>query len=53
MPIEEAKLVFVFEARDAAETLLAYGGLLEKGLLKKRKLARIVDCDDAAMFVNG
>ena len=53
MSIEEAKVVFVFEAPDAADTLPAYGGLLAKGLLKKRKLTQLVDWDDAANFVDG
>ena len=53
MSIEEAKVVFVFEASDAADTLPAYGGLLAKGLLKKRKLTPLVDWDAAAKFVDG
>ena len=53
MSIEEAKVVFVFEAPDAADTLAAYGGLLAKGLLDKRKLTQLVDWHDAAKFVDG
>lgn len=51
LSIEEAKVVFVFEAPDAAKTLPAYGGLLAKGLLEKRRLTQLVDWDDAAKFV--
>ena len=53
MSIEEAKVVFIFEAGDAADTLPAYGGLLAKGLLKKRRLTQLVDWDQAATFVEG
>ncbi len=53
MSIEEAKVVFVFEASDAADTLPAYGGLLAKGLLKKSRLTQLVDWDDAAKFIEG
>jgi hypothetical protein len=52
LSIEEAKVVFVFEAPDAAETLAAYGGLLAKGLLKKRRLTQLVDWDTAGDFVS-
>ena len=51
MSIEEAKVVFIFEAEDAASTLPAYGGLLADGLLKKRRLTQLVDWDQAANFV--
>ena len=53
LAIEEAKIVFVFEAADAAETLPAYGKPLAKGLLKKRRLTQMVDWDDATRFVDG
>ena len=53
LSIEEAKVVFVFEAPDAADTLPAYGALLAKGLLKKRRLTQLVDWDAAAQFVEG
>lgn len=53
MSIEEAKVVFVFEAPDAADTLPAYGSLLAKGLLKKRRLTQLIDSDEAAKFVDG
>jgi hypothetical protein len=53
LSIEEAKVVFVFEAPDAAQTLPAYGALLAKGLLRKRRLTQLVDWDSAATFVDG
>ncbi len=53
LSIEEAKVVFVFEAPDAATTLPAYGRLLADGLLKKRRLTQLVDWDEAAAFVDG
>ena len=53
LSIEEAKVVFIFEAPDATVTLPAYGRLLAKGLLKKRRLTEMVDWDEAAKFVNG
>ena len=51
LSIEEAKVVFVFETPDAANTLPAYGALLAKGLLKKRRLTQLVGWDAAAQFV--
>ena len=53
LSIEEAKVVFVFESPNAAETLPAYGGLVAKGLLKKRRLTQMVDWDAAGEFVSG
>jgi hypothetical protein len=53
LSIEEAKVVFIFEAPNATVTLPAYGRLLAKGLLEKRRLTEIVDWDDAAKFVDG
>ncbi len=53
LSIEEAKVVFIFEAPDATVTLPAYGRLLAKGLLKKRRLTEMVDWDEAAKFVDG
>ena len=53
LSIEEAKVVFAFEAPDAAQTLPVYGALLAKGLLRKRRLTQLVDWDSAATFVDG
>ena len=53
LSIEEATVVFVFEASDAAQTLPAYGALLANGLLRKHKLSQLVDWDAAATFVEG
>ena len=53
LSIEEAKVVFIFDAPDATVTLPAYGRLLAKGLLKKRRLTEMVDWDEAAKFVDG
>jgi hypothetical protein len=53
MSIEEAKVVFVFDTPDAVETLPAFGRLLAKGLLAKRRLTPLVDWDGAAKFVSG
>ena len=53
LSIEEAKVVFIFEAPDATVTLPAYGRLLAKGLLKKRRLTEMVGWDEAAKFVDG
>ena len=53
LSIEEAKVVFIFDAPNATVTLPAYGRLLAKGLLKKRRLTEMVDWDDAATFVDG
>ena len=53
MSIEEAKVVFVFETPDAAETLPAYGQLLADGLLAKRRLTQLIEWDEATAFVDG
>ncbi len=53
LSIEEAKVVFIFDAPNATVTLPAYGRLLAKGLLKKRRLTEMVDWDEAAKFVDG
>ena len=53
LSIEEAKVVFIFDAPDAAETLPAYGALLAKGLVKKRRLTQLVDWEAAGRFVDG
>jgi len=54
LSIEEAKVVFIFDVTpDATVTLPAYGRLLAKGLLKKRRLTPMVDWDEAAKFVDG
>jgi hypothetical protein len=53
MSIEEAKVVFIFDAPDAVSTLPAFGQLLADGLLEKRRLTPLVDWDDAAKFVDG
>ena len=53
MSIEEAKVVFVFETADAAETLPAFGTLLAQGLLTKRRLTQLIDWDEATAFVEG
>jgi len=47
MSIEEAKVVFVFDSPDAAETLPAFGRLLADGLLSKRKLTPLVTWEEA------
>ena len=52
LSIEEAKVVFIFDAPNATVTLPAYGRLLAKGLLKKRRLTEMVDWDVAAKFVD-
>ena len=52
LSIEEAKVVFIFDAPDATATLPAFGQLLAKGLLKKRRLTPLVDWDEAAKFVD-
>ena len=51
LSIEEAKVVFIFDTPDAVVTLPAFGRLLAKGLLKKRRLTPLVDWDEAARFV--
>lgn len=51
LSIEEAKVVFIFDAPDAAVTLPAFGRLMAKGLLKKRRLTAMVDWDEATRFV--
>ncbi len=53
LSIEEAKVVFIFDAPSATVTLPAYGRLLAKGLLEKRRLTEMVDWDEAAKFVDG
>ena len=53
MSIEEAKVIFIFDAPDATATLPAFGSLVAKGLLKMRRLTPMVDWDEAAEFVNG
>ena len=53
MSIEEAKVIFVFDAPDVRATLPAFGALMAKGLLKKRRLTPMVDWSEAAEFVNG
>ena len=53
MSIEEAKVIFVFDAPDARATLPAFGGLMAKGLLRKRRLTPMIDWDEATEFVNG
>ena len=53
LSIEEAKVIFIFDAPDATTTLPAFGGLLAKGLLSKRRLTPMVDWDEAAKFVEG
>ena len=42
LSIEEAKVIFIFDAPDATTTLPAFGGLLAKGLLRKRRLTPMV-----------
>lgn len=51
LSIEEAKAVFVFDIADATETLPAFGRLMAKGLLKKRRLTPLVDWSGAERFV--
>ena len=53
LSIEEAKVVFVFDGPGATVTLPAFGRLLAKRLLKKRRLTEMVDWDEAAKFVDG
>ncbi len=53
MSIEEAKVIFIFDAPDARATLPAFGGLMAKGLLRKRRLTPMIDWDEATEFVNG
>ena len=53
LSIEEAKVVFIFETPDAANTHPAFGALLAKGLLKKRRLTQMIDWDVAGEFVQG
>lgn len=50
MSIGDAKMVFVFETPDAAQTMPAYGQLLADGLLAKRRLTQLIDWDEAAAF---
>lgn len=52
LSIEEAKVVFIFDTPDVTTTLPAYGRLLAKGLLKKRRLTPVVDWDEATKFVD-
>ena len=52
LSIEEPKVVFVFDIADATATLPAFGRLVAKGLLQKRRLTPLVDWNEAAKFVN-
>jgi hypothetical protein len=51
LSIEEAKVVFVFDIADATATLPAFGRLVAKGLLQKRRLTPLVDWNGAAKFI--
>ena len=53
MSIEEAKVVFVFDSPNVAETLPAFGRLLAAGLISKRKLTPLVSWEEAGKFVDG